>query len=296
MKGFRHIPVMREEVLSQLSPCSGHTYADVTIGGGGHAKAILEESAPDGRLIGLDRDAHAVLAAKKALAVYMERAEVCQGRFGQLAEVLEELEVGRVDGVLADLGVSSVQLDEPDRGFSLSTEGPIDMRMDRSEGETALDLIGRSDAAELANLIYEYGEERRSRRIARSIRNAYEEGKLRSTTDLRQAVVRAVGPKRGRIDPATKTFQALRIAVNDELGELHALLDQLPEVLNDGGVAVVISFHSLEDRLVKHAFRESAELEPLTKRPVIASDEERGRNPRSRSAKLRAARRTEAVL
>ena len=296
MNRFRHIPVMREEVLSKLNPCSGHTYADVTIGGGGHAQAILEESAPDGRLIGLDRDADAVLAARKALAAYGERAAVHQGRFSRLADVLEELEVGRVDGVLADLGVSSVQLDEPDRGFSLSAEGPIDMRMDRSEGETALDLIGRTDATELANLIYEYGEERRSRRIARSIRDAYEEGRLRSTTDLRQAVVRAVGPKRGRIDPATKTFQALRIAVNDELGELHALLGQLPEVLNDGGVAVVISFHSLEDRLVKHTFRESDELEPLTKRPVIASDEERDRNPRSRSAKLRAARRTEAVL
>ena len=208
-----------------------------------------------------------------------------------LRQVLTSVGVDRVDGVLADLGVSSGQLDDPARGFSLAKDGPIDMRMDPTEGETALDLIGRSNADELADLIFQYGEERRSRRIARALRRAYEEGELDSTGDLRRAVHRATGPRRGRIDPATRTFQALRIAVNDELGDLEALLEQVPSVLRVGGVVAVISFHSLEDRIVKHTFRDSAHLQPLTKRPIVASDDERASNPRSRSAKLRAARR-----
>ena len=200
-----------------------------------------------------------------------------------------------MDGVVADLGVSSAQLDQEERGFSLAKEGPIDMRMDPTEGETALELIGRSDAEELANIIYRYGEERRSRRIARFLKRAYEEGELETTGDLRRAVHRATGPKRGRIDPSTRTFQALRIAVNEELADLEAFLELLPSVLKAGGVVAVISFHSLEDRMVKHTFRDSEGLDPLTKRPIVASDEERERNPRSRSAKLRAARRVEVL-
>jgi 16S rRNA (cytosine1402-N4)-methyltransferase len=292
---FEHRSVMLDEVIAALAPAPDGIYADVTLGGAGHGSAILEQSAPSGRLIGLDRDSRAVAAASARLARFGERAQIRHAAFSQLGEVLSELGVDALDGLVADLGVSSVQLDEAERGFSLLREGPIDMRMDTSAGETALELIGRCSPEELADLIYRYGEERKSRRIARSILQAYEDGELESTSDLRRAVIRATGPKRGRIDPATRTFQALRIAVNDELGELESLLGALPELLRSGGVAVIISFHSLEDRLVKHAFRHNPQLEPLTKRPLVASEEERDRNPRSRSAKLRAARRLEVA-
>ncbi len=295
MSDFEHSSVMLDEVIEALAPSPGGIYADVTLGGAGHGGAILERSAPSGRLIGLDRDMRAVQAASARLARFGERVQIRHAAFSELGEVLSELGVDGLDGLVADLGVSSVQLDEAERGFSLLREGPIDMRMDTSAGETALELIGRCAPEELADLIYLYGEERKSRRIARSILQAYEDGELQSTTDLRRAVIRATGPKRGRIDPATRTFQALRIAVNDELGELESLLGALPELLRSGGVAVIISFHSLEDRLVKHAFRQNALLEPLTKRPLVASEEERDRNPRSRSAKLRAARRLEVA-
>ncbi|MGB7476705.1 MAG: 16S rRNA (cytosine(1402)-N(4))-methyltransferase RsmH [Polyangiales bacterium] len=293
MNGFEHTPVLLEEVLEHLDPTTGCVYADVTLGGGGHAKAILERSAPDGRLIGTDRDPSALEAASATLSGFGDRVTLRKARMSELADVLASLEIENVDGVLADLGVSSVQLDRAERGFSFAKDGPIDMRMDPTEGETALELIGRSDADQLANVIYRYGEEHRSRKIARSLRRAYEEGELETTGDLQHAVRRAIGGRRGRIDPATKTFQALRIAVNDELGELEALLEQAPELLRIGGVVAVISFHSLEDRMVKHAFRDSEQLSPLTKRPIIASDRERENNPRARSAKLRAARRVE---
>ena len=290
MSAFQHTPVLLDEVLEHLSPAAGGLYADVTLGGGGHAKAILERSAPDGRLIGTDRDPSALEAAGAALSEFGDRAILRKARIGELSDVLSSLDISKVDGVVADLGVSSTQLDLPERGFSIAKEGPIDMRMDPSEGESALDLIGSCDAEELANLIYRYGEEHRSRKIARSLRRAYEAGELETTSDLRRAVIRATGPRRGRIDPATKTFQALRIAVNDELGELEALLEQAPDILRIGGVVAVISFHSLEDRMVKHAFRDDERLAPLSKRPIIATEEERESNPRSRSAKLRAAR------
>lgn len=295
MSAFEHRSVLLDEVLAQLDPVSGGIYADVTLGGGGHARGILERSAPDGRLIGTDRDPSALEAAGVALAEFGERATVRKARISDLREVLTSLDVEQVDGIVADLGVSSAQLDQAERGFSLAREGPIDMRMDPTEGESALDLIGRCDADELANVIYKYGEEHRSRKIARSLRRAYEDGDLDTTDDLRRAVHRATGGRRGRIDPATKTFQGLRIAVNDELGELEALLEQLPSVLRIGGIVAVISFHSLEDRIVKHTFRDSEHLSPLTKRPIIASDEEREHNRRSRSAKLRAARRVEVA-
>jgi 16S rRNA (cytosine1402-N4)-methyltransferase len=290
---FEHIPVMLDEVMEQLAPVSGGVYADVTVGGGGHSRAILERSAPEGRLIGTDRDPAALDAAGAALQPFGKRVTLRKARIRDLREVLDALQVDRVDGVLADLGVSSAQLDQQDRGFSLANDGPIDMRMDPTEGETALELIGRSDPETLANLIYRYGEEHRSRRIARSLKRAYEEGELETTGDLRRAVHRATGPKRGRIDPSTKTFQALRIAVNEELADLEAFLGSMPSVLKMGGVVAVISFHSLEDRMVKHTFRDNDSLAPLTKRPMIATEDERQRNPRSRSAKLRAARRVE---
>jgi 16S rRNA (cytosine1402-N4)-methyltransferase len=295
VSGFDHTSVLLDEVLEQLAPVSGGIYADVTLGGGGHARAILQRSAPDGRLIGTDRDPSALEASGVALAEFGERVTLRKARIRDLRDVLSSLEVEQLDGIVADLGVSSAQLDQAERGFSLAREGPIDMRMDPTEGESALDLIGRCDAEELANLIYKYGEEHRSRKIARSLRRAYEEGNLETTDDLRRAVHRATGGRRGRIDPATKTFQGLRIAVNDELGELEALLEQLSSVLRVGGVVAVISFHSLEDRIVKHTFRDSEHLLPLTKRPIIASDEERENNRRSRSAKLRAARRVEVA-
>jgi len=293
--GFEHTPVLLAEVLEQLAPVPGGTYADVTLGGGGHARAILERTAPDGRLIGIDRDPSALDAARAELGEFGQRVTLRKARIRDLRDVLTSLDIEQVDGIVADLGVSSAQLDQAERGFSLANDGPIDMRMDPTEGNSALDLIACSDAEELANLIYRYGEEHRSRKIARALRHAYEEGELETTGDLRRAVHRATGPRRGRIDPSTKTFQALRIAVNDELGELESLLEQLPSVLRPGGVVAVISFHSLEDRIVKHGFRESEHLAPLTKRPIIASESEREANPRSRSAKLRAARRLEVA-
>jgi 16S rRNA (cytosine1402-N4)-methyltransferase len=292
---FEHTSVLLDEVLEQLAPVAGGVYADVTLGRGGHARAILERSAPDGRLIGTDRDPSALEAAAAVLAEFGERAMLRKARISDLRDVLTSLDIEHVDGIIADLGVSSAQLDQEERGFSLAKEGPIDMRMDPTEGESALDLIGRCDAEELANVIYRYGEEHRSRKIARSLRRAYEEGELETTADLRRSVHRATGGRRGRIDPATKTFQALRIAVNEELAELESLLEQVPSVLRIGGVVAVISFHSLEDRIVKHTFRDSAHLLTLTKRPIVASDDERESNRRSRSAKLRAARRIEVA-
>ncbi len=295
MTEFAHVPVMLDEVLAALAPSEGGIYADVTLGGGGHSRAILEQSAPDGRVIGTDRDPAALRAAATALAEFGDRVTLRKARIRDLREVLDEIGVEQVDGVVADLGVSSAQLDQEERGFSLAKDGPIDMRMDPTEGETALDLIGRVDADELADIIYQYGEERRSRRVARTLKRAYEEGELETTGDLRRAVHRATGPKRGRIDPSTRTFQALRIAVNEELSDLEAFLDALPSVLGVGGVVAVISFHSLEDRIVKHSFRGSELLQPMTKKPLVAGPDERDRNPRSRSAKLRAARRVEAA-
>jgi len=197
VSGFEHTPVLLDEVLAQLAPAAGRIYADVTLGGGGHARAILERSAPDGRLIGTDRDPSALEAAGAELAQFGDRVVLRKARMSALLEVLSSLEIEHLDGVIADLGVSSAQLDQRDRGFSLANEGPIDMRMDPTEGESALDLIADCNTEELANLIYRYGEEHRSRKIARSLRSAYEEGELETTTDLRRAVHRATGPRRG---------------------------------------------------------------------------------------------------
>ena len=287
---FQHRTVMMNEVLDALTPRSGGVYADITLGGGGHAEAILEQSTPDGRLVGLDRDPMALDAAKVRLSRFGKRVTFVHATFGKLTEVLYESGFHEVDGIVADLGVSSPQLDHAERGFSFRFSGPLDMRMDPTQGMTAKELISSLDADELATLIFELGEERRSRPIARSIKQAESEGKLNTTDDLSRAVHR-VFHKRGRIDSATRTFQALRIAVNRELDELRAFLDQAADRLVDNGVVVVISFHSLEDRIVKHMFRDDERLHALSKKPLRASDEEQNENPRARSAKLRAARR-----
>jgi 16S rRNA (cytosine1402-N4)-methyltransferase len=289
---FVHETVMKAEVVQALAPRAG-LYVDATVGGGGHTEAILEAHA-DSRVIALDRDDTALTAAKARLARFDARVSFVKTPFGRIAEVLDELGIESVAGVCADLGVSSPQLDDAGRGMSFRREGPIDMRMDAAGGETALELIARVTDDELADILFHYGDERRSRRIARSVKRALSDNQLVTTLDLRRAIVRAVGPVRvGGVDPATRTFQALRIAVNRELEELEALLAALPRVVEVGGVAAIISFHSLEDRLVKRAFHDRSTWAPLTKKPLVAAEDEAAQNPRARSAKLRAARRLE---
>jgi len=292
VKRFEHTTVMRDEVVRALSPRAACTYVDATLGGGGHTVAILE-SEPKARIVGLDRDPVAVAAAEERLSPVADRVLFVRSEFSRVREQLQALSIHGVEGLVADLGVSSPQLDDAERGMSFRREGPIDMRMNPESGETALELIDRLSDDELADVIYQYGEERRSRRIARSIKRALADGELRTTFDLRRATVRAVGPARvGGVDPATRTFQALRIAVNRELQELETLLATLGDVVREGGVAAIISFHSLEDRLVKRAFHLEG-WEPLTKKPVMATEDECAQNPRARSAKLRAARRVQ---
>jgi 16S rRNA (cytosine1402-N4)-methyltransferase len=292
MPDFEHESVMTLETIGLLQPRSGGVYADATLGAGGHTAAILDASAPEGRVLSVDRDPRAVENAQQRLAAYGDRALIVHGEFRDLPALLSNAGLGLVDGIVADLGVSSPQLDDAARGFSFQQDGPLDMRMDSSSGETALEVIGRLSERELADVIFQFGEERRSRPIARSIRSALSLGALNTTADLRRAVVKAVGrPPNSKIDPATRTFQALRIYVNDELGQLTTLLESLPDLLADSGTAVIISFHSLEDRIVKHTWRAEPRLSVLTKRPLVASEEEQASNRRARSAKLRAARR-----
>jgi 16S rRNA (cytosine1402-N4)-methyltransferase len=287
--GFEHVSVMVGEVLDALAPRDGGVYLDVTAGGAGHSSAILER-APGARVVAFDRDPLAVGIAERRLLKYGDRASVVHGSFDDVEAWLAGEGITAVDGLLADLGVSSPQLDEPERGMSFRFEGPLDMRMDPTSGETALELIERLEQDELANVIYELGGEHRSRRVARCIKQAVERGELATTTDLRRAVVRAVGPRRvGGVDPATRTFQALRIAVNREMEQLEGLLAMAPRILAPGGVAVFISFHSLEDRLVKRAFLDRGVWRRLTKKPLTPGERELADNPRSRSAKLRAA-------
>ncbi len=287
---FAHVPVLLREVLSFLAPRSGGLYVDATAGGAGHSASLLR-ACPDARLIAFDRDPLAVRVATERLAEFGDRARVVHSSFDRMEEELAALGVGQVDGVLADLGVSSAQLDDRERGMSFRASGPLDMRMDPTQGETALELIQRLDQDDLANVIYELGDERRSRRVARCIKQALESGELNDTLDLRRAVVRAVGPRRvGGVDPATRTFQALRMAVNGELDQLTALLDQAQRVLAPSGVLCIISFHSLEDRAVKREFQKRERWERLSGKPVQAGAEEVSTNPRARSAKLRAAR------
>jgi 16S rRNA (cytosine1402-N4)-methyltransferase len=292
VQSFVHATVMKAEITAALAPRAG-VYVDATTGGGGHTEAILEAH-PDARVVALDRDSVALDASRERLQRFGDRVTFVKTTFGSIHEALDDLGIETVAGVCADLGVSSPQLDDAARGMSFRREGPIDMRMDQAEGETALDLIERLSDDQLADVLYHYGEERRSRRIARSVKRALGDGELVTTLDLRRAIVRAVGPVRvGGVDPATRTFQALRIVVNRELDELEHLLSALPRLVEPGGVAALLSFHSLEDRLVKRAFQDRQTWQPLTKKPLLASEEEAAANPRSRSAKLRAARRQE---
>ena len=288
---FQHQSVLFEEALGLLAPRPGGRYCDCTLGGGGHALGLLERSAPDGRVIGLDRDPAALEAARLRLAAHGERLALVHAPFSEAASRVGALGLGALDGVLADLGVSSPQLDVPGRGFSFRAEGPLDMRMDPTRGETARELCERLEEGELAAVVRNYGEERFAGRIARAIKQDLAEGRLHTTTELAAMLGRVIPRPHGHIDPATRTFQALRIAVNDELEELDAFLTTAPALLNPGGRLVVIAFHSLEDRMVKHAFRADLRLRALTRRPVQASEAEIERNPRARSAKLRAAER-----
>jgi 16S rRNA (cytosine1402-N4)-methyltransferase len=291
----RHLSVLPGEVLAALDPAAGQVFVDATVGAGGHARLLAERLAPGGRLIGLDRDVAMLELARSRLAGLS--VTLLHAPFSRLRQVLDELGVAAVDGVLADLGVCSDQLDAPERGLSFTRAGPLDMRLDPTEGETAADLLRRLNERDLADLIWRYGEERFSRRIARRIVEARRRSPPENTEELADLVRRCVprpprgaSRRRSAIDPATRVFQALRIAVNDEMGELQRLLEVLPACVRPGGRAAVISFHSLEDRLVKQAFRDRSVWEALTRKPVQAGEDEVRNNPRARSAKLRAAR------
>jgi 16S rRNA (cytosine1402-N4)-methyltransferase len=295
---------MMEEVMSCLK-CEPHqTYVDATLGGGGHAAEILKRTSPDGVLFGIEWDEDAIAQARQALAPFGERAKIVRGNYAALPSILRESKLESVDGILLDLGLSSIQLEQGERGFSFQKEGPLDMRMDRRAELTAADLVNGLSAEEIEKILFEYGEERWARRIARSIVDQRQDRPILTTQELRRIVRRAV-PQRFRsrsIDPATRTFQALRIRVNQELENLKTILDAGWGLLAEGGRMCVISFHSLEDRLVKEAFRRLVKKGPgefsgeggiriLTKKPLRPSEKEQKENPRSRSAKLRCAER-----
>ncbi|HEY2038742.1 MAG TPA: 16S rRNA (cytosine(1402)-N(4))-methyltransferase RsmH [Edaphobacter sp.] len=290
----QHVPVLLDEVIEYLNVRPGGVIADATLGLAGHSSEIARRLGPKGKLIAFDRDPEAMEMARARLEELraelgseMPEVKLIPRAFSTAAS---EIVPASLDGLLADIGVSSLQLDEAHRGFSFRSDGPLDMRMDPREGETAEQVVNQEDENELANLIYEFGEERRSRRIARAIVRARP---ITTTAELAKVISAAAPAMKGdKIHPATRTFQALRIRVNDELGEIRTLVESAPSLLKPGGRLVVISFHSLEDRIVKDALREAGRnkvFEVLTKKPVIAGEEEERRNPRSRSAKLRAA-------
>ena len=295
---FSHIPVLLKEAIDFLAVRRGGTYVDATLGLGGHSFEIAKLLGREGRLIGFDKDPAALERVRQKLsdppAELKDDWPEIRLEHGSFARLGELIDPASIDGLLADLGVSSLQLEDASRGFSFQAEGPLDMRMNPTVGETAEQVVNRIDEETLANVIYEFGEERRSRRIARAIVRARP---IRSTRHLVEVVSAAARPmKHERIHPATRTFQAIRIFVNRELADLKALLDQrgAPTVLRKQGRLVVISFHSLEDRIVKDAMRDGAhhgQYQLLMKKPVTATEEEIERNPRSRSAKLRAAER-----
>lgn len=303
----QHLPVLLAEVISGLAPVPGGLYIDGTLGGGGHAEALLNAAGPTGRLLGLDCDPDAIRRARLRLAPFGDRAVLVQANFRSMAAVAEAYGFVGVNGILLDLGVSWPQLSEAERGFSFQASGPLDMRMDPASPLTAFEIVNRWPAEELAEVIYRYGEEPQARRIARAI---VATRPLHTTGELADVVSRAVGGRRGaRIHPATRVFQALRIAVNDELGALESALPQMTALLVRGGRFAVISFHSLEDRIVKRYIQREvrdcicppdvpicacghrATLREITRRPICASETEIRANPRSRSAKLRIAER-----
>jgi 16S rRNA (cytosine1402-N4)-methyltransferase len=300
-----HLPVLLQEVLQFLEPQKGGLFVDATIGLGGHARAILEAAGQRGQLLGIDRDAEVLHLAARRLASVAARYELVHANFSEIREIAVQKNIDHCRGILADLGVSSLQLNSPERGFSFQNAGPLDMRMDRELDLTAAEVVNHSAERDLANLIFTYGEERHSRRIARSIVKARP---LNSTKELADVIAKAVH-KKGyqRIHPATRTFQALRIFVNDELARIPRFISSAVDLLASAGRIAIISFHSLEDHIVKDCFRRLSQdcvcqpgtlkcecgnqrlLKVLTKKPVVASEVERHRNPRSRSAKLRVA-------
>lgn len=281
---FSHVPVLSQELVEGLNIRAGGHYLDATVGGGGHSQLILE-AAPDVQLTAIDRDAVALAAAQAKLAPYGERVHFWQGNFAEYQPFSLQF-----DGIIADLGVSSAQFDTPERGFSFRHTADLDMRMDQRQSLTAADVINQWDAAQLAEAFYKYGEERLSRQIARRI---VEKRPFQTTTELADAIAHSVPPKyrHGRIHPATRVFQALRIVVNQELASLETFLNRAPHWLKPDGRIGMISFHSLEDRIVKHTLRDSPLLRILTKKPITAQEKELADNPRSRSAKLRLAER-----
>ena len=302
-----HRPVLYKEIIHALQPHTGGRYVDGTLGAGGHARGIMEASAPDGQLLGLDVDPQALAIARRNLAPYEHRIHLAQASYTSLSTQLARLGWGAVDGIVLDLGASSMQFDTPERGFSFLHDAPLDMRFGPHALQTAADLVNKYSERELADLIYQYGEERESRKIARAIVRARP---IQTTREL-VAAIEAVSPRRGdRLHPATRTFQALRIAVNEELTSIEEALPQAVIALKPGGRLAVISFHSLEDRIVKDFFREhskdrvnppyeqiyeeerKATLKEVNRKPIVPSDEETQNNPRARSAKLRVAEKT----
>jgi 16S rRNA (cytosine1402-N4)-methyltransferase len=303
-----HKPVLLTEVIATLQPRSGGIYIDGTVGAGGHAAATLKASAPDGQLYGFDQDESALALAGERLSDFGDRVHLLHANFDRLQRVARQVQIPAADGILLDLGVSSMQFDRPERGFSFQADGPLDMRMNPSVEETAADLVNHLPEGDLADLIYRYGEERQSRRIARAI---VQDRPFERTQELADLIARVVRPRKGRqrgkpkIHPATRTFQALRIAVNDELGVLERVLPQAIAQLAPGGRLAIISFHSLEDRIVKKYFqqeardcicpseqpvctcRHKATIHIITKKPITPSLAEIDKNPRARSAKLR---------
>ena len=290
-----HVPVLTEEVLEWANVSESMTVVDGTLGGGGHAKLLLQKLGPSGRLIGLDRDPLAIERARVTLSnetIDASKITLVCTSYRDLPSVLEELDLSSVDRILLDLGLSSDQLACRDRGFSFRTGGPLDLRFDPTSGIPASDFIARIGEQQLANIIYEYGEERFSRRIAKAIVERRRSNPIATAEQLHDLIHRVVpGRVHGRVDSATRTFQALRIAVNEELDHLKQALEELPKYLAPGGRFLAISFHSLEDRLVKNAFRDHPLLQRMTKKPVIPGDRECDENPRSRSAKMRVAER-----
>ena len=303
MASALHQPVLYHEIIHALQPKNAGHYVDGTLGAGGHARGILEACTPEGRLLGLDVDPQALALARENLAPYGQRARLLQASYDSLTEILREIGWEKVDGILLDLGLSSMQLDTPERGFSFQQDAPLDMRFDPASPTSAADLVNSLPQDDLADLIYRYGEERASRRIAQAIVKARP---LRTTRQL-AAAIEAVSPRKGHIHPATKTFQALRIAVNEELDRVENVLPQAVAALNSGGRLAIISFHSLEDRIVKEYFRREsrdcicpprqpvctcghkATLKEITRKPITPGEAESAANPRSRSAKLRIA-------
>ena len=301
---LRHIPVLVEEIVS-LFGCAPHQiFVDGTLGGGGHAAEILKRTEPDGVLIGIEWDEDAIDEAKRVLMPFGGRAEIFRENFVHIPDLLKTMKIQSVDGILLDLGLSSIQLEKEERGFSFKGEASLDMRMDQRIELTAADLINHLSQKELGNTLFEYGEERWARRIAKAIVDERSRGPIETTQALKRIVHRAI-PRRfhsWRIDPATKTFQALRIRVNDELENLKKILETAWPFLRNGGRMCVLSFHSLEDRIVKETFRklekggmeeldQSKVMHVVTRKPITPSEEEKRKNPRSRSAKLRCAER-----